>query len=206
MKNLLLGSLEKAVNAYLQQDGQSAKRLANMKGKSISIELLPLHLHFNCHFNDERVILTMHEELSPHTKIKGTPLQLFGAMIDKKRRHQFFADDLSIEGDAEFAQDVIHLFDQVNIDWEEHASRYIGDVPAYHLNKMMGSVRSWLGTTSADLTADLSDYLHEETACFPVREELQDFFSAVDTIRMDADRLASRLSHVQAQMENEEVQ
>ena len=203
MKNLLLGYIEKALNVYLQQGAQSEKRLARMAGKSIGVELLPLQLHFNCDFTHDRVTLNTQEDFEPHTKIKGTPLQLLGALVDKERRHQFFADDLSIEGDAEFAQQVIALFDHIEIDWEEHASRLIGDASAHHLNKLVNSMQGWLKSTATDLTQDINDYLHEEAAWFPVREELQQFFSDIDTLRMDADRLESRVARLKAQLNEE---
>jgi ubiquinone biosynthesis protein UbiJ len=130
-------------------------------------------------------------------------MQLMGALIDKERRHQFFADDLTIEGDAEFAQQVINLFDQVSIDWEEHASRIIGDVPAYQLSKLVSGVRGWLKKTSSNLKQDASDYLHEEAEWFPTREELQEFFSDIDNIRMDTDRLEARIAHVKSQLDKE---
>lgn len=196
MKTFLLNTLEKALNAYLNQDEASAKHLAKMAGKSISVELLPLSLHFTCHFTAQNVKVTMNEANPANTKIKGTPLQLLGAFIDKNNRKQFFADDLSIEGDAEFAQQVIDLFDQVNLDWEEIASRFVGDTPAYHLNKFVSKVQSWMKSTTSEFTQDVNDYLHEEKEWFPAREALQEFFSDIDTLRMDADRLEARIAHL----------
>lgn len=206
MKNFILSAIETAVNAYLQQDEQSSQRLAKMAGKSLGIELLPLNLHFNCHVHDEHITLTMAPQLTHQTKIKGTPLQLVGVLFDKDRRHQFFADDLTIEGDAEFAQEIIDLFDHVNIDWEEQTSRVIGDAPAYHLNKFIGNMKNWFSTGCDDLTQDMNDYLHEEKAWFPVKEQLQVFFADIDTLRMDTDRLSSRVGHLQAKMKKGEAE
>lgn len=98
-----------------------------------------------------------------------------------------------MEGDAELAQQVMHLFDHIHIDWEEHASNIIGDVPAHHLGKFAGSLRNWIGTNRSSFSQDINDYLHEEKAWFPHREELQEFFTDIDTIRMDTDRLEDEL-------------
>ena len=206
MKTLFLGSIEKALNAYLHSDEQSEKRLAKLAGKSIAIELLPLQITFICLFSLDGVTVDINADHQPHTKIKGTPLQLLGAMLDKDRRHQFFADDVIIEGDAEFAQQVIHLFDHIQIDWEEHTARIIGDVPAYQLSKLVRGFRGWLGKTETAFTQDVNDYLHEEAAWFPTREELQEFFSDIDNLRMDLDRLESRIAHLRTQLDKEEKQ
>ncbi len=204
MKKFVIKSIEKTLNTYLLSDTDSHKRLSTMAGKSVAVELTPLQLVFVCEFHSQGVYVNLNDdEAEPHTRIKGSPMQLMGALIDKERRHQFFADDLTIEGDPEFAQQVINLFDQVSIDWEEHASRIIGDVPAYQLSKLVSGVRGWLKKTSSNFKQDASDYLHEEAEWFPTREELQEFFSDIDNIRMDTDRLEARIAHVKSQLDKE---
>lgn len=204
MKKFVLTSIEKTLNAYLLSDTDSHKRLSAVAGKSVSVELTPLQLVFVCQLHQQGVHLHSNkDEIEPQTKIKGSPMQLMGALIDKDRRHQFFADDLTIEGDAELAQQVIQLFDQVSIDWEEHASRLIGDVPAYQLSKLVSSVRGWLKKASSNLSQDANDFLHEEAAWFPAREQLQEFFAEIDDIRMDTDRLEARIAHVKSQLHKE---
>lgn len=203
MKSFFLNSLEKAVNAYLLQDEQSSVYLKKLAGKTLGIELLPMQLAFNCSFSDTRLQITMGDEIVVHTKIKGTPLQLSAALFHTTQRKQFFAEDLKIEGDAELAQDVIHLFDQVQIDWEEHLARLIGDVPAVQLTKAVNSFKQWLTQSSSDFTQDINDYLHEEAACVPPRAELQTFFSDIDTLRMDTDRLEARIHLLKSQLAKE---
>lgn len=206
MKNILLPTIEKALNAYLHSDIGSRKRLAKLAGKSVAVELLPFDIIFICSFHPDSVSVHMDDgNANPAATIKGSPLQLFGMLLDKDHRQQFFADDVVMEGDAEVAQQVMHLFEHVHIDWEEHASTFIGDVPAHHLGKLAGNLRKWVKNTSSSFSQDANDYLHEEKAWFPHREELQDFFADIDTIRMDTDRLEARIAHLYAQLNKEET-
>lgn len=206
IKTFLLSSIETAVNKYLQCDENSERRLAKMAGKSVTIELMPLQIMFVCSFHEEGVTVKVNEDADSAAVIKGTPLQLLGVLIDKNHRHQFFAEDVKIEGDAEFAQQVIYLFDHVEIDWEEQTASIIGDVPAYQLSKLAGEIRGWLGNNGKAFTQDINDYLHEEAAWFPAKEELQEFFADIDTLRMDTDRLEARLTMLRSQLNNEESQ
>lgn len=206
IKTFFLSSIETALNKYLQCDEKSAQRLEKMAGKSVTIELLPLHILFVCSFNDTGVTIKVNENADSAAIIKGTPLQLLGVLIDKQHRHQFFADDVKIEGDAEFAQQVIFLFDHVEIDWEEQTANMIGDVPAFQASKLVKSIRSWFGKNGKAFAQDINDYLHEEAAWFPVKEELQEFFTDIDTLRMDTDRLEARLTKLRSQLDNEESQ
>lgn len=206
MKNILLTTIEKALNTYLHEDLGSRKRLAKLAGKSAAIQLLPFDIIFLCSFHPDRVSVHLDDGTTePSATIKGTPLQLFGMLLDKDHRQQFFADDVVMEGDAEIAQQVMHLFEHVHIDWEEHASSLIGDVPAHHLGKLASRFRTWMKSTSTSFSEDANDYLHEEKAWFPHREELQEFFTDIDTIRMDTDRLEARIAHLYAQLNKEET-
>lgn len=203
--NILLAPIEAALNICLRDDPVSSKRAAKMAGKCFSIEIQPLSMTINCHFLPDSIQLTMNDNCTPDAKIHGTPLQLFNALINKDQRHQFFKDGLHIEGDAEFAQQVTDLFDHLNFDWEEHLARIIGDVPAYQLSQFTGKVSGWLQSARSNFRQDMSDYLHEETGWFPVKEELKDFFNDIDTLRMDTDRLESRIAHLTSQLNKEEM-
>lgn len=204
--NIFLAPIEAALNICLRDDPASSKRAAKMAGKTFSVEIQPLSMTINCYFLADSIKLSMNEECVSDAKIKGAPLQLLGALINKDQRHQFFKDDLHIEGDAEFAQQVTNLFDHLNFDWEEHLARIIGDIPAYQFSKFTGKISSWFKSTRSDFRQDMSDYLHEESGWFPVKEELQDFFTDIDTLRMDADRLELRIQHLSSQLEKEEMQ
>lgn len=202
----ILKPIETALNAYLMCDEHSKKRLAKAAGKSLQVELLPFHLTFTCTVTPDNIALSTNTDSEPDTKIQGTPLQLAGAALSRSNRHKFFADDLSIEGDAEFAQLVIDLFEKVEIDWEEHLAQLIGDVPAYKISKFKHRLQRWLKHSTSSFTQDISDFLHEEAAWFPVREELDDFFDDIDTLRMDTDRLESRIATLKAKTDKEDKQ
>jgi ubiquinone biosynthesis protein UbiJ len=200
MKNLALASLTKVINTYLKLDAESTQRFTKLHGKAITIELMPLHLTFQCLFTESGVVIQSDNILVTDATIRGTPLQLMGVMFTKENRQRFFADDVVMEGNAEFGQQVVDLFDELHIDWEEHASRVIGDVPAHHIGRLMRDIKGWLRKTDANLTQDISDYIHEEVEWLPTREALQDFFLDIDTLRMDVDRIDARIKKLDANL------
>jgi ubiquinone biosynthesis protein UbiJ len=198
---MLLPSLTKAINAYLRLDPESKQRLKNLRGKAITIEFLPFHFIFQCVFSEDSVELQADEWLQTDTKIRGTPLQMLGAMLTKDNRQRFFAEDLLIEGDATIAQQVIELFDELQIDWEEYLSRLVGDVPAYHVGRTLRDMKEWLHNTEKTLAQNINEYIHEEAGFLPVREALQDFFSEIDTLRMHVDRIEARFVRLRTSLE-----
>lgn len=205
MKKMILSSLAKTINAALNLDPESKQRVAKLNSKTIMIELLPLHLAFQCHFNENGVNLLTDEIVTADTTIRGTPLQMLGVMMAKENRHRFFAEDIVIEGDAEFAQQVVDLFDHMQIDWEEYLSQLTGDVPAYHAARVFRKFSHWLSHSEKSMREDITEYVHEEVKWLPSREALNDFFTEIDIIRMDVDRIEARIKNLAKTLTEDEV-
>jgi ubiquinone biosynthesis protein UbiJ len=205
MKKMILSSLSKSINTCLHLDPESKERIKPLHGKTIGIEFLPLHFSLLCTFNENGIQLLSDEIMDVETTIRGTPLQMAGVMIDKKNRQRFFADDLSMEGNAELGQQVVELFDRLQIDWEEYLSRIVGDIPAHHAGRLVSKFKGWLTDSGNDFCEDLGDYLQEETKYLPSRESLNDFFSEIDLVRMDVDRMEARVAHLIKDLNEEET-
>jgi ubiquinone biosynthesis protein UbiJ len=194
MRASVFTALSKAVNAYLKLDPESATRLAALENKVVVIKLLPSSLCFYCTFmQNELQLLSPDASLSIDTTVMGTPLALAGVALTKTDRHQFFADDVKIEGDAELGQQVIALFDELEIDWEEHLSHFIGDVPAFQAGKLFRKLQRITHQFTNSLTQNVSEYLHEEKEWLPAREALVDFFADIDELRMAVDRAEAKM-------------
>lgn len=204
MKPIFLDTLTGAINAFLKLDPDSQSRLKRLSGKAIGIELLPFNFTILCVFFDDHLQLTTDDTQHCDTTLRGTPLQLLGVMLTQENRQRFFAEDLKIEGNAEFGQQVVELFDHIDIDWEEHLSKLIGDIPAYRAGQFARGVRSWVTNLNQQLTQDINEYVHEEAGWLPTREALQDFFTEVDDTRLAIDRLETRLKHLQQILTSEQ--
>lgn len=200
LKDAFLISLSKAINSYLDLDPESKDRLLPLENKVITIEFLPLHFTFQCEFKKDGICVHTEELLASTALIRGTPLQMVNVILMPQHRQQFFAEDLTIEGDAAFAQQVVELFDQLQIDWEEYASRFIGDVPTYHASRFLQKVGHWFSNTEQSMTQNINEYLHEELNWLPTREALADFFTEIDQIRMDVDRAEAKINHFRLQL------
>lgn len=197
MLTYLKEKLEHLLNHALLLDPESKKRLARLTGKVVMIKLTMLdHIEFQLHFNEEGVKLSFADFIEADTTIVGTPLTLVHLSLSKKNRKQFFAEDVTMEGNIELGQQVIALFDECEIDWEEYLAQKIGDVPAYNVGKIVKKLRLFGKNLHETLLDNINEYAHEEIRLFPPAEELQDFYHEVDVLRMDVDRLDTRVEHL----------
>lgn len=204
MKTLFLPTLSKAINAYLRLDPESAKRLQQLKGKVVTVELLPFHFIFQVIIENSKIALQAGEAYEAETRITGTPLQMMGVVMNKDDRNQFFADDIRMDGNAELGRQLVELFDELSIDWEEYLSHLVGDVPAYHASKIVRSIKSWFSRAEESFTSNINEYVHEEAGWFPPTEALDDFYNDIDALRMDVDRMEARINHLKDTLNRED--
>ncbi len=185
--------LEKALNRYLALDAESKRRIRLLQNKRVTLELLGTPLIVQLFFSDEKIALQWDDFAEADIKIKGTPLNLLHMSLARDDRHRFFADDVIVEGNMELAQHVLAIFDELEIDWEEQISQWVGDVPAYQAGRFVRGIKKFNQRVRRTFLRNLNEYVHEEINLVPAREALQLFFDEVDELRMDVDRLEMRL-------------
>lgn len=193
MNSFFLRQLEKALNRYLALDPESKKRLQRLEGKTITLELEVLRFCFQLVIQDQKIGVHSGENLSADLKIRGTPLNLFTLALSRDKKHHFFTELVTLEGDAELGQQVIALFEQLELDWEEYLAMAIGDLPANQLGRFTKKLFAWGKDAQESLAQNLKDYVHEEKTWLPPEEALQDFFKEVDELRLDMDRFEARV-------------
>ena len=163
---MFLPFIQKALNAYINLDPESTARLQPLCGKVATIEFLPFHFNYQCVFTDSEIHVQAEECLVSDVKIGGTPLQMLGMMMADDKR-QFFAEEIRIEGDAELGQRIVELFDQLDIDWEEYLSHYLGDQVAYRVGQGVRQVGKRLDRVRENFPTHLKEYLQEKIKLLP---------------------------------------
>lgn len=196
MRALIEKNLQTLLNHYIQLDPESKTRLEKLENKIVMIELLNINLIFQLIFTKDEILIQSFPLLEPHTTIKGTPLSLLHMSLRPKSRKQFFSDDVSIVGEIELGQKVIELFDSLEIDWEEHLSHWMGDIPAHQVGKIVGKFKRFSTNVREVLLQNINEYTHEEIPLFPAVEEIENFFGEVDALRMSIDRLDSKIARL----------
>jgi ubiquinone biosynthesis protein UbiJ len=199
LPSLFLQQIETALNRYLALDPESPARLQGLEGKVITIQLEMLRLSFQLSIHENRIRVTAGDDLPADIKIRGTPLSLLTLALSRDKKNHFFTDAVAIEGNAELGQQIIDLFDQLEIDWEEHLSQLVGDLPAHQFGRLARKFFAWGKDARESLTQNLNEYVHEEKPWFPPEAALEDFFNEVDELRLDIDRLEARVKRLQAE-------
>jgi len=195
IRDLVLESLEQAVNAVIALDADAARRLARLHGRVIRIELVGPDIQLNfIPGHDGRIRLLGSIEGEPDCTLAGSPFDLVRASDKTEGPAQLFAGHVRIEGDTGLAQRFSEALAGLDIDWEEQLSHLTGDIAAHEIARGARAARregERIGRSTRD---NLSEYLTEEARLLPHRFEVEDFLEAVDALRDDAARLEARIA------------
>jgi ubiquinone biosynthesis protein UbiJ len=198
--NLGLESFEalaqNAFNRMLRLDPDAARRLGELEGKSILLELAaedsPIRLYALP--TAEGVRFQRHYDAVPDVTISGS----MSVFLRHLTRGPTISDALTIRGDIELGQRFQRALAGLDPDWEDALARYVGDVPAHQAARLARATRAWFRHAIGVLSQDGAEYLKEEAMILAKRERVLSFMHEVDRLRADVDRLEKRLQRLTA--------
>mgnify|MGYP002713014026 FL=1 len=196
LPQLLIGSLEKAFNHYLSLDPRILPQLAELEGRVIAIELLGINETLYLFPDRDGVMILGDFDGAADTTLSGTPLAMSKLGLSDDAAGVLFSGEVVIRGDTRLGTRFKKILAQMDIDWEEQLSRYLGDVMAHQLGNLVRDMGAWVKRSRHSLNMDLGEYLQEESRLVPSNAELAKFIKDVDLLREGVDRLQARIERM----------
>jgi len=103
---------------------------------------------------------------------------------------------MQITGDLELGQRFQKILKNIDIDWEEYLSRYVGDVVAHRIGHVARQFRGWTRHVGQTLRQDFAEVMTEELQVAARPEAVKSFMDRVDRVRADVDRLEKRIQKI----------
>ncbi len=194
----ILTALTAAIRRYLQLDPHTTTRLRTLAGKVVKMELIGWNIHFYLLPDETGIRLLRDYTGEVDATVRGSPLSLLRMSFARDEKKVQLANSLEITGDVELAQTLSHIIQQCQVDWEEPLSHVTGDVVAHQLGNIVRRARRWFGEVTPNLSQNMTEYLQEEIQLVPPRQEVEDFFSGVHSLRDHVERLAARVERIQS--------
>lgn len=179
------------VNHLLAQESWAKSKLQKHAGKvaCIDLQLFSLRLQIT---GDGMLQMVASEAVADVTiRLQAADLPL----IAQNREHAF--SYVKIEGDADFANSISHLSQNLRWEAEEDLSKLFGDVAAV---RMVTAAKSLLDTarqTHQNIQENLAEYFLEEQPMLVRTAAVQAFGSEVNKIRDDTERLMKRIAKLE---------
>lgn len=189
----MLDSLEKMVNKVLSLDEETVALLATLAGNVIEIDVLDTEFRMFILPSGKGVTLETDYEGKADVAIKGTPSALLGMISAEK----IGAGDVEINGNVGLAKKFQSILRDVEIDWEEYLSQFVGDIAAHKIGNFLRRVSRFAKESGKTIGMDISEYLRYEKEALLDKSEVDEFNLAVDNIRDDVERLQKRLERLE---------
>ena len=189
----MLDSVEKMVNKVLSLDEETVALLATLTGNVIEIDVLDTEFRMFILPSGKGITLETDYEGKADVAIKGTPSALLGMISAEK----IGAGDVEINGNVGLAKKFQSILRDVEIDWEEYLSQFVGDIAAHKIGNFLRRVSRFAKESGKTIGMDISEYLRYEKEALLDKSEVDEFNQAVDNIRDDVERLQKRLERLE---------
>ncbi len=192
----VLNLLASALNHYLALDPEAPEKLTAFDGKVICIDVRGPNRKIYLLMNGNRIRVVRTYETEPDATIIGSPAALFKLGVHRDSAPLFFAGEVEIRGDTRLGRQFKSLLAEMEIDWEEHLSRFTGDIAAHRIACLFTDLRKWSRTAADNLADDVGEYLQEESRDVVSGAEMEMFYQQVDRLRDDTERLKARIDRL----------
>ncbi len=184
--------LTAAFNNYLALDPEAPEKLKAFDGKLIAIDVKGPDLKLYLSVNGDKVNIASAQDAEPDATIIGSPAALFKLGRHRDSAPLFFKGEVEIRGDTRLGRQFKALLTEMEIDWEEHLSRVVGDVAAHRFMEFVSELNAWGSSAASNFADDMGEYLQEESRDVVSGAELDEFYHYVDRLRDDVERLMAR--------------
>lgn len=107
---------------------------------------------------------------------------------------------VTISGDTHLAAELAKVLSAMRWDFEDDASKLVGDVAAHKLGQTLRGIAATGKETGSNLAAMLSEYWQEEMPLIAKKRQVEAFNSDVDTLRADLARFEKKFAKLQQQL------
>ena len=203
---LALLPIEKILNGLVAHDSHVATQLEQFEDKCVEVISHSPNFSICIRFEQQRIKLGAIDSASlmiePDASISGKAEHLLGLLLTRTDQRALADPKLSIAGDALLVQDLYKTLNSLDLDWEDYLAPFFGDVLSNQLGNLSREARGWSEKAEEKVKHNVHDYLVEETAFLPGKEELAAFNDDLDLLRLNIDRLTARTQNIRARLDD----
>ncbi len=202
ISSILLSSIESAFNRYLQYDPYAVKKMARLQDKVILLHItgLDITLYFLPH--TKGISLFNQYSGAVDTTIQAPPITLMRLSVAEDAETFFINSNASISGNIGIGTHFSHILKDVDIQWEDWLSQWVGDLIAHQSATVAHNVKGWIDDTNHAMRMNTGEYLTEESRLTPHELELSHYLDEVDQLNADTERLNARVHRLEKTLKN----
>ncbi|WP_110457054.1 ubiquinone biosynthesis accessory factor UbiJ [Shewanella algidipiscicola] len=192
---LLSAAIETALQQAVKQSPQAYAKQHTLHGKMLCIQLTQLSWPIYLLFAKEIQVFSQYNgEITTQVEVDITTLYRLteGANLTELIKQ----DKLKLEGDLNLLQSFSHFMQQVEFDFAEPLSKWIGDAPTHMLQQGVKQLRQGLADIFNKSRDHVGQLVVEEYRISPHKIEFIHFSDRIDELKDDTDVLNQRIERL----------
>lgn len=193
---MLLAVLESVINRVLQADADALAKIATLENQVIEVYCDDWRMHF--YITPTTNGLHFHPNYSGKvsTTIRGTLNNFLHIFISGGDTKALFHYPIDIEGSTHTVEILRDAFKNLDIDFEEKLSHYLGDGVAHKLHFHLRNTKDAIKNTGRKILSQTKEYLHYESKNGISKKQADQFYADIAKLRDDVDRAEARINQL----------
>lgn len=196
LRQALLASAEQGLNRVLRLDPTALPRLARLAGRIIEIDCSAPAMQLFVLVEEDGLRLASSWAADADCRLRAPASSLVRLLVSRQKTAVLHEPQVSIDGDSGVLMSLAEVLQDLELDWEYEASRWLGPVGAQLLGTGVRTPSRWLRESGDSLRQDLADYLTEESRALVGQQEAEARFSEIDDLKLALDRLEARIERL----------
>ncbi|HEX4974412.1 MAG TPA: SCP2 sterol-binding domain-containing protein [Pseudomonadales bacterium] len=198
-KSLALQGAEALLNRALGFAPLALQTLSKLDGKTISLQGHSPSFTLSLLCGDRSISLSSFEEPAlSDVCFSGPTVDLLRLL--RQQNAQASGQNIHIEGDEHLAQRFLTLTQQLDIDWEEWLSVYLGDIAAHAIGRQGRRLGRWAKKVRQSMLRNTREYLLYESRAIVGSDELQSLSTAIDDVAAKMAHLDEGIKQLQSRL------
>jgi len=194
----LLTLAETSLNQLLGHNPEALRRLAELEGKVIGINLSAPTCSLSLRPHGGGVQIERIDQDNADVTLSGSASDFFRLLTAQEKTDALFGKSIRVAGDSGLATRFSQILIESGMDWEGILADIIGDLPAHHLGDYLRWKAAFYFNAGNSLMQNMEEYLKEEIRLLPTQPELEHFSDQVDTLKEAVERSEARLQRLKA--------
>ncbi len=204
LASALLQPVEFAINRLIARDPHILRVLAAAAGgKTITVSCTSTpRWQISLSIHHDRIMLLSAPQDHPDASVTGTRRALSRLLFSDDPAAALHDPDIELRGDVQLIQRLHRALTDLDINWQDLLGPVLGDIGTRAAANSWEHGRDTVMKAADALKRDITDFVQEEAALTPTRQQTQHFTEELDALRLRLDRLQARIEHLQQLVTN----
>ena len=204
LTSALLRPLEFAINRLIARDPHIMRVLtAAGAGKTITVSCTDApRWQISLLIAADRIMWLSAPQDTPDACVAGSRRALSRLLFSDDQAGALHEPDIELSGDVQFIQRLHRTLNQLDIEWQDLLGPVLGDITTRAVATGWQHSRDTVVQATRALQRDITDFVQEEAALTPTRQQARYFTTELDALRLRVDRLQARVRQLQQLVTN----